>query len=72
MLPGITEYCEGDIGSVAFEREYMLFSRHIEFHSCESSEDVLQMLYQKSLDHAYPNVTKVYRLYLTLPVTSAQ
>ena len=29
------------------------------------------MLYQKGLNYAYPNITTVYCIYLTLPVTSA-
>ena len=70
-LSGIKEYCDVDIDVTAFEREYRLFSGHAEFQSCKSVDHILQMLYQKGLNYAYPNITTVYCIYLTLPVTSA-
>ena len=40
--------------------------------SCKSVEQVLKLMYQNNLMLAYPNLTIVYRLCLTLSVTILQ
>ena len=51
--------------------EFELFRRHNEFRQCKSILDVLKLLNQRQLTFAYPNVTCLYKLCLTLPVTTA-
>ena len=41
------------------------------YSACKSVEQVLKLMYQKNLMLAYPNLTIVYGLCLTLPVTTA-
>ena len=65
------EFYKGDLDSASLMAEFELFRRHSEFRACKSILEVLQVLNQRQLTHAYPNVTCLYKLCLTLPVTTA-
>ena len=65
------DFYKGDLDSVFLCVEYELFRRHSEFHECKSISEVLKLLHHKQLASAYPNVTCLYRICLTLPVTTA-
>ena len=65
------EFYKGDVDSVSLMAEFELFRRHNEFRQCKSILDVLKLLNQRQLTFAYPNVTCLYKLCLTLPVTTA-
>ena len=57
--------------TAALMAEFQLFKRHSEFQRCSSVLDVLKLLHHKQLTFAYPNLSCLYRLCLTLPVTTA-
>ena len=65
------DFYKNDLDQVSLLAEYQVFRRHAEFHTCTSISNVLQLLCQKNLLTAYPNVACMYRLCLTLPVTTA-
>ena len=65
------EFYKNDIDQVSLLAEYQVFRRHAEFHTCASISGVLQLLCQKNLLTAYPNIACLYRLCLALPVTMA-
>lgn len=65
------EFYKGDLDSVSLMAEFELFRRHSEFRRCKSILEILKVLTQRKLTHAYPNVTCMYKLCLTLPVTTA-
>ena len=56
---------------VSLMAEFELFRWHTEFRGCKSILEILKLLNQKQLTFAYPNVTCLYKLCLTLPVTTA-
>ena len=65
------DFYKNDLDQASLLAEYQVFRRHAEFHTCASISEVLQLLCQKNLLTAYPNVACLYRLCLTLPVTTA-
>ena len=65
------DFYKNDLDKVSLLAEYQVFRRHAEFHTCASISEVLKLLCQKNLLSAYPNVACLYRLCLTLPVTTA-
>ena len=67
----LAEFYKDDLDTVSLMTEYQLFRRHVEFKECSSIVDVLKILHQKQLSLAYPNVTCLYKLCLTVPVTTA-
>ena len=64
-------FYKSDLDQVSLLAEYQVFRHHAEFHTCASISKVLQLLCQKNLLTAYLNITCLYRLCLTLPVTTA-
>ena len=56
---------------IALRREFDILKRNESIQSCKYVEQVLKLMYQKNLMLAYPNLTIVCRLCLTLPVTTA-
>ena len=65
------EFYKNDLDHVSLLAEYQVFRCHAEFQSCDSISAVLQLLCKKNLVTAYPNIACLYRLCLTLPVTTA-
>ena len=65
------KFYRGDLDSVSLMAEFELFRRHSEFRGCKSILEVLKVLNQRQLTCAYPNVACLYKLCLTLPVTTA-
>ena len=51
--------------------EFQLLRRHVQFRACSSIMEVLKLLKERQLANAYPNVTQLYKLCLTLPVITA-
>ena len=66
----IEALAEGDVNQDALKAEFEVFRHHQKITDCESVSEVLQLLNRKSLHEAYPNVTLLYRICLTLPVTT--
>ena len=60
-----------DLDSISLNAEFELFRHHSEIHAYKSIPEVLRLLHHKQLASAYPNVTCLYRICLTLPVTTA-
>ena len=65
------EFYKNDLDHVSLLAEYQVFRCHAEFQSCDSISAVLQLLCKKNLVTAYPNIACLYRLCLTLAVTTA-
>ena len=65
-IEALTQFYEND--AVVLRAEFEVFRHHQEIRNCESISEILQLLYQRSLNIAYPNVTVLYKLCLTLPV----
>ena len=65
------EFYKHDLDSVSLVAEFELFRRHSEFRGCKSIVEVLKVLNLRQLTCAYPNVACLYKLCLTLPVTTA-
>lgn len=70
-IEALAQFYEGDVNQDALKAEFEVFRHHQEITDCESVSEVLQLLNRKSLHEAYPNVTLLYRICLTLPVTSS-
>ena len=66
----LTQFYENDVGAVALRAEFEVFRHHQEIRNCEAISEILQLLYRRSLHITYPNVTVLYKLCLTLPVTT--
>ena len=69
-IKALAQFYEGDVNQDALKAEFEVFRNHQEITDCESVSEVLQLLNRKSLHEAYPNVTLLYRICLTLPVTT--
>ena len=65
------EFYKNDLDHVSFLEENQVFRSHAEFQSCDSISAVLQLLCKKNLVTAYPEHCSLYRLCLTLPMTTA-
>ena len=69
-IKALAQFYEGDVNQDALKAEFEVFRHHQKITDCESVSEVLQLLNRKSLHEAYPNVTLLYRICLTLPVTT--
>ena len=69
-IEALAQFYERDVNQDALKAEFEVFRHHQEITDCESVSEVLQLLNRKSLHEAYPNVTLLYRICLTLPVTT--
>ena len=69
-IEALAQFYERDVNQDALKAEFEVFRHHQEITDCESVSEVLQLLNRKSLHEAYPNVTLLYRICLTLPITT--
>ena len=70
-IEALAQFYDNDVDAVALRAEFEVFRVSTSrYKNCESISEILQLLYQWSLHIAYPNVTALYKLCLTLPVTT--
>uniref|UniRef100_A0A1X7V7L6 HAT C-terminal dimerisation domain-containing protein n=1 Tax=Amphimedon queenslandica TaxID=400682 RepID=A0A1X7V7L6_AMPQE len=67
-MEDLLHFYENDVAAVALRAEFDVFRHHQEIRNYTSISEILQLLYQRSLNVTYPNVMILYKLCMTLPV----
>ena len=70
-LTHLAEFYEMDESALKTEYSLLKESRRDILQNCKTVLDVLQLLHQTGLHRAYSELYQLYRLFATLPITSA-